>query len=226
MYGVKRPWTLALSGNHAQAHHRRIADQPRPSGPAAQETAQPIALRHYCLYANLNPLNAPAGVDRSEQVTADCAYHAFTAFRPMHSSRFPRGFTLIEVMVVVIVITLLAALVAPNVFRNLGTAKEGAARSQMEMLTAALDAYRLDNGQYPTTQQGLQALWSEPDVAPRPPAWNGPYLRKRVPNDPWKTPYVYRFPGEENPHGFDLLTLGADAQPGGEGENADIRAWE
>jgi len=137
-----------------------------------------------------------------------------------------RGFTLIEVMVVIVVITLLAALVAPNVFRNLGTAKDGVARSQMEMLTAALDAYRLDNGQYPTTQQGLDALWTEPTTSPQPRAWNGPYVRKRVPDDPWDTPYVYRYPGAENPNGFDLLTYGADGQPGGEGENADIRAWE
>lgn len=137
-----------------------------------------------------------------------------------------RGFTLIEVMVVIVVITLLAALVAPNVFRNLGTAKDGAARSQMEMLTAALDAYRLDNGRYPTTQQGLQALWTEPTTSPRPRAWNGPYVRKRVPEDPWDNPYVYRYPGNENPNGPDLLTYGADGQPGGEGEEADIRAWE
>ncbi len=136
------------------------------------------------------------------------------------------GFTLIEVMVVVVVITLLAALVAPNVFRNLGTAKDSAARSQMEMLTAALDSYRLDNGRYPTTQQGLSSLWSEPTLEPRPVAWNGPYLRKRVPLDPWDNPYVYRFPGEENPNGFDLLSYGADNQPGGEGDDADIRAWE
>lgn len=136
------------------------------------------------------------------------------------------GFTLIEVMVVIVVITLLAALVAPNVFRNLGTAKDGAARSQMEMLTAALDAYRLDSGRYPTTQQGLDALWTEPAAQPRPVSWNGPYLRKRVPLDPWRNPYIYRNPGEENPNGFDLLTLGADGEPGGEGEDADIRAWE
>lgn len=114
-------------------------------------------------------------------------------------------------MVVIVVITLLAALVAPNVFRNLGTAKEGAARSQMEMLSAALDAYRLDNGRYPTTEQGLEALWTQPSVA----GWNGPYVRKRVPLDPWDNPFVYRFPGEENAHGFDLLSYGAD---GGKGE--------
>ncbi|HUG39510.1 MAG TPA: type II secretion system major pseudopilin GspG [Longimicrobiales bacterium] len=144
----------------------------------------------------------------------------------MRNARARGGFTLIEVMVVIVVITLLAALVAPNVFRNLGTAKDGAARSQMEMLTAALDAYRLDNGRYPTTQQGLEALWTEPVAEPLPQAWRGPYLRKAVPRDPWGNAYIYRNPGEENPNGFDLLTYGADAAPGGEGEDADIRSWE
>lgn len=142
----------------------------------------------------------------------------------LHSPR--PGFTLIEVMVVIVVITLLAALVAPNIFKNLGTAKDGTARSQMEMLTTALDAYRLDNGRYPTTQQGLDALWAEPVTEPRPRSWGGPYLRKRVPPDPWDNPYVYRNPGQENPHGFDLLTYGADGRPGGQAEDADIRAWQ
>ena len=136
------------------------------------------------------------------------------------------GFTLIEVLVVIVVITLLAGLVAPNIFRNLGTAKAGTARSQMEMLTAALDAYRLDNGRYPTTQQGLDALWAEPTMEPQPRGWNGPYLRKPVPPDPWDNPYVYRNPGQENPNGFELLTHGADGQPGGVDEDADILAWK
>ncbi|MEJ2218709.1 MAG: type II secretion system major pseudopilin GspG [Gemmatimonadota bacterium] len=136
------------------------------------------------------------------------------------------GFTLIEIMVVIVVITLLAALVAPNVFKNLGTARDGTARSQMEMLAAALDAYRLDNGRYPTTEQGLEALWIAPTSDPRTRAWNGPYLRKRVPLDPWRHAYVYRFPGQETEDRFDLLTYGADGQPGGEGENADISAWD
>lgn len=132
------------------------------------------------------------------------------------------GFTLIEVLVVIAVISVLAALVAPNVFRHVGTAKDAAARSQMEMLGAALDAYRLDNGRYPTTRQGLDALWREPTQDPRPTGWRGPYLRKAVPNDPWGTPYIYTSPGERSPRGFDLLSLGADGVPGGEGEDADI----
>jgi general secretion pathway protein G len=136
------------------------------------------------------------------------------------------GFTLIEILVVIAVLSVLAALVAPNVFRHLGTAKDAAARSQMEMIGAGLDAYRLDNGRYPTTAQGLEALWQEPTAEPRPTNWRGPYLRKAVPADPWGNPYVFVSPGEANPNGYDLLSYGADGQPGGEGEDADILSWE
>lgn len=132
------------------------------------------------------------------------------------------GFTLIEILVVIVVISLLAALVAPNVFKHVGQAKDAAAKSQMEMLGAALDSYRLDNGRYPTTEQGLEALWTEPTLEPRPTNWRGPYLRKAVPLDPWDRPYIYVSPGELNPMGYDLLTYGADGAPGGEGEDADI----
>ena len=138
----------------------------------------------------------------------------------------PRGgFTLIEILVVIAVISLLAALVAPNVFRHVGTAKDAAARSQIEMLGAALDAYRLDNGRYPTTEQGLEALWQEPVAEPRPTNWKGPYLRKAAPLDPWSHPYVYASPGVVNANGYDLLSLGADGQEGGEGEDADVASW-
>lgn len=135
------------------------------------------------------------------------------------------GFTLIEILVVVAVLSVLAALVAPNVFQHLGTAKDAAARSQMEMLGAALDAYRLDNGRYPTTQQGLGALRTEPTVEPRPRNWRGPYLRRDVPLDPWGNPYVFVSPGEANPSGYDLISYGADGMPGGDGEDADITSW-
>jgi general secretion pathway protein G len=139
-----------------------------------------------------------------------------------HLPRPRPGFTLIEILVVIAVISVLAALVAPNVFRHVGTAKDAAARSQMEMLGAALDAYRLDNGRYPTTRQGLEALWQEPTQEPRPSGWRGPYLRKAVPADPWGTPYIYTSPAERSPRGFDLTSLGADGVPGGEDEDADI----
>ena len=139
----------------------------------------------------------------------------------------PRGgFTLIEILVVIAVIAVLAALVAPNVFRHVGAAKDAAARSQMEMIGAALDAYRLDNGAYPTTAQGLEALWEEPAVEPRPTNWRGPYMSKRVPADPWGRPYLYVFPGEMNTRRYDLASLGADGQPGGEEDAADVVNWE
>lgn len=136
------------------------------------------------------------------------------------------GFTLLEILVVLAVIGVLAALVAPNVFRHLGTAKEATARSQIEMLGTALDAYRLDNGRYPTTEQGLAALWMEPVSEPRPLNWRGPYVRKAVPADPWGTAYQYTSSGPTSPSSFDLLSYGADGRPGGEGEAADIKSWE
>lgn len=141
-----------------------------------------------------------------------------------HSGR--SGFTLIEMIVVILVIAVLAALVAPNVFRHVGTAKDAAARSQIEMFGAALDAYRLDNGRYPSTEQGLEALWREPSAAPRPTRWRGPYLRKEVPLDPWDRRYIYKAPGEVNTWGYDLLSYGADGQQGGDGEAADILSWK
>ncbi|HEX6616917.1 MAG TPA: type II secretion system major pseudopilin GspG [Gemmatimonadales bacterium] len=136
------------------------------------------------------------------------------------------GFTLIELLVVIVVIGALAALVAPNVFRHVGAAREATARSQIEMLGAALDAYRLDNGRYPTTEQGLAALWNPPPGEPRPANWRGPYLRKDVPADPWSRPYVYRSPGEQSRGGYDLLSLGEDGKPGGAGEAADVVSWK
>jgi general secretion pathway protein G len=136
------------------------------------------------------------------------------------------GFTLIEILVVIAVLAMLAALVAPNVFQHVGTARDATARSQIELLGAGLDAYRLDNGRYPTTEQGLEALQVEPDTQPLPNNWRGPYLRRAIPLDPWGNPYIYLSPGEVNPRGYDLLSLGADGEPGGEGENADIKSWE
>ncbi|MGH7308494.1 MAG: type II secretion system major pseudopilin GspG [Candidatus Rokuibacteriota bacterium] len=130
------------------------------------------------------------------------------------------GFTLVELLVVIIVLGLLVGLVGPRLFGRVGQSKTAAARAQVELLGAALDQYRLDAGRYPDTAQGLDALQRNPGV----PSWNGPYLRKDVPRDPWGNPYKYRCcPGQ---HGdYDLWSDGGDGAPGGEGENADVTSW-
>ena len=135
--------------------------------------------------------------------------------------RDQRGFTLIELLVVIIVLGLLVGLVGPRLFGRVGQSKVAAARAQIELLGASLDQYRLDIGSYPTTAQGLDALQRNPSVT----NWNGPYLKKDVPKDPWGNPYKYRCcPGQRGD--YDLWSEGADGQPGGEGENADITSWE
>lgn len=135
--------------------------------------------------------------------------------------RSERGFTLIELLVVIIVLGLLVGLVGPRLFGRVGQSKQAAARAQIEFLGAGLDQYRLDVGAYPTTAQGLDALQKNPSVN----NWNGPYLKKNVPRDPWGNPYRYRCcPGQ---HGdYDLWSDGGDGQPGGDGENADVTSWE
>lgn len=145
-----------------------------------------------------------------------------------HQPRLPAdaGFTLVEILVVVIVLGLLAGLVGPRIIGRVSEAKGTTARTQIEMMGTALDSYRLDNGRYPTTQQGLRALRTKPTEEPIPINWRGPYLRREVPLDPWGRPYEYRSPGEVNPGSFDLFTLGLDGSRGGEGENADITSWE
>jgi general secretion pathway protein G len=136
-----------------------------------------------------------------------------------------KGFTLIEIMVVIVVIAIIAAMVAPNVFKNVGEARRTSAMAQMETIATALDSYKMDNHQYPTTDQGLAALWEEPtnEVAR---AWKGPYLRKAVPLDPWNHPYQYISPGEVNFKAFDLFSFGNDREAGGEGEDADVLQWQ
>ncbi len=141
------------------------------------------------------------------------------------ATRRRSGFTLIEILVVIVVIAILATLVAPNIFQHVGAAKSATAKSQIEMLGAALDAYRLDNGAYPTSQQGLPALWEKPSIDP-PTNWRSPYLRKPVPLDPWGRAYVYVYPGQQNPSSYDLVSYGADGKIGGEGEDADIASWK
>ena len=132
------------------------------------------------------------------------------------------GFTLIEILVVLIIIGLLSALVAPKFFGKIDKAKVKTAKAQIGLLGAALDDFRLDVGRYPTTDEGLEALVEQPSGVER---WNGPYLKKKqVPKDPWGYEYAYRSPGEHG--GYDLYSLGADHAEGGEGENKDVLSWE
>ncbi|HZP35407.1 MAG TPA: type II secretion system major pseudopilin GspG [Methylomirabilota bacterium] len=136
--------------------------------------------------------------------------------------RDQRGFSLIELLVVIIILGLIAGLVGPRLFGRVGQSKQATARAQIELLGAALDQYRLDIGAYPPATVGLNALVANPNVA----GWNGPYLKKNaVPADPWGKPYQYKCcPGD---HGdYDIWSLGADAAPGGRGEDTDVTSWE
>jgi len=131
-----------------------------------------------------------------------------------------KGFTLIELLVVMVILGMLAALVGPQIFGKVGKGKQSAARTQIEMLGQALDSYRLDVGKYPSTSEGLSALVTNPGTE----GWDGPYLKKALPNDPWGKPYQYQSPGS---HGdYDLLSYGGDGAAGGEGENKDVNSWE
>jgi len=131
-----------------------------------------------------------------------------------------KGFTLLELPVVMVIIGLLAGYVAPRYFAQIGKSEVKATRAQIDALEKALDQYRLDTGHYPSTEQGLVALVTRPTDEPR---WDGPYIKKAVPPDPWGNAYVYKSPGD---HGdVDLLSYGKDGQPGGTGEAADITNW-
>ena len=135
--------------------------------------------------------------------------------------REARGFTLIELLVVVVIIGLLAGFVAPRYFGQVGKSEVATARAQIDALGKALDQYRLDTGQYPSAELGLKVLLERP---PNEPKWNGPYLRKEVPLDPWGKPYVYKSPGDHGP--YDILSYGADGVAGGQDNNRDISSWE
>lgn len=139
---------------------------------------------------------------------------------PKCTRRMSSGFTLLELLVVMMIIGLLAGYVAPKYFAQIGKSEMKAASAQIDALEKALDQYRLDVGRYPTTEHGLAALMAQPAGVNK---WEGPYLKKAVPMDPWGNAYQYKSPGE---HGeFDLFSFGKDGQPGGTGETADITNW-
>ena len=131
-----------------------------------------------------------------------------------------RGFTLLELLVVMVIIGLLAGYVGPKYFEQIGKSETKTAKAQIDALGKALDQYRIDTGRYPSSEQGLSALYKRPNNETK---WSGPYLKKNVPNDPWDKPYLYKSPGE---HGdYDLSTLGKDGQQGGEKESEDVISW-
>jgi general secretion pathway protein G len=130
------------------------------------------------------------------------------------------GFTLLELLVVMVIIGLLAAYVGPKYFSQIGKSEIKMAQSQIDALEKALHQFRLDVGSYPSTEQGLESLVTQPDNVKK---WQGPYLSKMPPPDPWDRPYIYKYPGEHTD--FDLFSYGKDGQPGGEDEMADITNW-
>jgi general secretion pathway protein G len=140
---------------------------------------------------------------------------------PERRWRRQRGITLIEMLVVVTIIAMFGALVAPRLWHKVSGAKRTAAREQINSFITALGMYRLDTGSFPSTDQGLKALRERPPGVER---WDGPYLPQEIPNDPWGRPYVYRYPSEHSQEP-EIISYGADGQPGGEGENADIVSW-
>lgn len=140
--------------------------------------------------------------------------HRRERFHRRHGSS---GFTLLELLVVIVIIGLLAAYVAPRYFQQIGKSERNTALAQIQAFEKALDTYRLDTGRYPSGEMGLQALMVKP---PSEPKWNGPYLQKDIPRDPWGNPYQYRVPGER--FEFDVFSYGKDGRPGGEGDAADV----
>jgi general secretion pathway protein G len=138
-----------------------------------------------------------------------------------HRLHNKRGFTLLELLVVMVIIGLLVGYVAPMYFKQVGKSEVKTARAQIESFGKALDQYRLDTGHYPTTEQGLGALTAKPADEVK---WDGPYLKKGVPTDPWGTAYQYKRPGTKGE--YDIVSMGKDGVPGGTGEDADLGSWE
>ena len=138
--------------------------------------------------------------------------------------KYSQGFTLIELLIVMVILGLLASLVGPRLFGQLDSSKIKAAKTQIEMVGAALDTYRLDMSRYPTTEQGIAALTEKPADPAQAALWRGPYLKMRVDKDPWGNSYVYKTPGAKSD--YELSSLGADGKEGGSGNDADIHSWE
>jgi len=136
-----------------------------------------------------------------------------------------RGFTLIEILTVIVIIGILAAVLAPRFVGRTDEARVAAAKADISAIEVALDAYEADNGNYVTTEQGLDALVNPTNVPPVPLNWKGPYLKKKASKDPWGNAYVYLSPGVYNSSAYDIYSLGKDGQEGGEGFNADITNW-
>lgn len=147
--------------------------------------------------------------------------------RPRRARGRRAGFTLIEIMAVVLIMGLLAGLVGVAIFGQLGKARATSTRAQMKQIESALTFYQMDNGRFPTTEQGLEALVRKPTIGPEPRNYRpGGYLQGgELPTDAWGNPYQYEYPGQRNPESFDLWSYGADGAPGGSGEDADIGNW-
>lgn len=142
------------------------------------------------------------------------------------SARQRTGFTLLELVVVIAIIAVLASIVAPNLMRHATDAKVQAARSQMELLSLALEAYHLDMDDYPSTEQGLELLRVKPVDLPNAQSWRGPYIKREIPVDPWGRPYKYRYPGVNDSTSFEIATFGKDGVVGGTGDAKDIMSWD
>ena len=132
-----------------------------------------------------------------------------------------KGFTLIELLVVLSIIALLVSLVGPAVFKRIAPAKRQVAKAQIEIFSSSVDAYYVDTGKFPTSAEGLEALRTAPPSVKK---WNGPYLKKEVPLDPWGNAYVYRSPGRNG--GYEIVSYGEDGAEGGKDDNADVNSWE
>lgn len=131
------------------------------------------------------------------------------------------GFTLVELLIVLMIISLLVSIVGPTLYQKINPAKASAARAQMNNISTAMDSFLLDIGRYPYKREGLKVLFIDPGQLKK---WNGPYIKKQLPNDPWGNPFQYRVPGVHGP--FEIVSFGADAKEGGEGENKDLFSWE